>query len=197
MLITVKELRDRLGAGYSDAELAEACETVSALIRGYTGQTISRETHTHTLRPELGELKGVTWPANHPARNLGGVVGHVRLPQRPVVSVSSVVADGVTVPTDKWWLDPTSGVVVLEEWDVYAVEVTYVAGYSPVPLDIKAVAKAMAREHVTSGGNVKRERLADYEVEYGATDATTPGLANARQVILNKYRGNKGTVTLG
>ena len=197
MLITVKELRDRLGAGHSDAELAEACETVSALIRGYTGQHISRETHTHTLRPTLGELSGVTWPVDHPARNLGGVVGHVRLPQRPVVSVSSVVADGVAVPAGKWWLDPTSGVLVLEEWDVYAVEVTYVAGYSPVPLDVKAIAKAMAREELTSGGNIKRERLADYEVEYGAPGANQPGLAAAQQAILNRYRGNKGTVTLG
>lgn len=197
MLLTIKELRDRLGPGYSDADLAEACETVTALIRGYTGQHLSTATWTHTLRPELTEVSGVSWPTGHPASDLGGVVGAVRLPQRPVVSVTSVLADGVVVPAGKYWLDPTSGVLLLEEWDVYAVAVTYVAGFDPVPAEIKAVAKALARESLTSGGNVKRERLADYEVEYAAPAATQPGLANAQQTILDRYRGPKGTIRLG
>jgi len=198
VLITVKELRDRVGASspYSDAALSEVCESVTAIIQGWTGQQIIKGPHTHVLGVEVRQLPSVTWPAGHPLADFGSTVGAVVLPQRPVASVSVVKADGVTLPTNEWYFDSRSGDVFLKEWDRYAVEVTYQAGYHPLPDDIKAVAKSLAVAELASAGNVKRERLDDYEVEYVAANAE-PGLAKAQQRILAKYRGTRGSVRLG
>lgn len=195
-LITVAELEDRLQRTVDADAGLQAVELASAMITGYTGQDIARATHTDLLDVTLRQLPRVDLPEGHPLENFGHTVGVVHLPQRPVVSVTSVVADLVTVPTAEWYFDAFEQVVMLEEHDQWRVQVTYVAGYDPIPDDIKAVALAIASAELTNPLNVESERVGDYAVTYAANAAATGGstLPPLQQRILDKYRKRVGSI---
>lgn len=192
-LISVEELQNRLQTTL-DADVAEqACILASATITGYCDQDLVYKSHVHTLPVANGVLTGITVPDTHPLATFPDIVGVVRLPQRPVVAVTTVVVDEVTLPTNEWYWDVTRQELLLEDHDAYAAVVTYTAGFAAVPNDIKAVALALATAEVTNPRNVAQERLADYSVTY-RNQSDDLGLTQRQQAILNRYRGNAGTI---
>lgn len=191
-VITVSELNTRLGVTLSTALGEQACAIATAAISAYTGQDIVWKTHTHSLDVQYGVLPDVDLPAGHPLLNFGRTVGVVNLPQRPVVSVSAVVADTVDLATSKFYWDAARGVLLLEDADVHTVQVTYTAGYNPIPDDIKAVALAIAADEINNPRGVVNERLADYSVTYASGESGA--LSKRQAAILDRYRGAGGTI---
>ena len=191
-VITVSELNTRLGVTLSTALGEQACATATALIAAYTGQDIVWKMHTHTLDVQYGIRPDVDLPPNHPLLDFPNTLGVVALPQRPVVSVSAVLADTVELPTADFWWDAANGRLLLKEPDVHSVQVTYTAGYNPIPDDIKAVALAIAADEINNPRGVLQERLADYSVTYANGDAG--GLTPRQAAILDRYRGAGGTI---
>lgn len=192
-LITVAELEARLQRSVDPAAGAQAVELATAMVTGYTGQAIAQATHTDLLDVTLRQLPRVDLPEGHPLENFGHTVGVVALPQRPVVSVSSVVADLEVVPAAEWYFDAFEQVVLLEEHDQWRVQVTYVAGYDPVPADIKAVALSIATAELSNPLNVGSERIGDYSITY-AGGPGGPALPPLQQRILDKYRKRVGSI---
>ena len=191
-VITVSELNTRLGTTLSTTLGEQACAIATAAISAYTGQDIVWKTHTHTLEVQYGIRPDVDLPPNHPLLNFSRVVGVVNLPQRPVVSISAVLADTVELATTKYYWDAARGQLLLEDPDVHSVQVTYTAGFNPIPDDIKAVALAIAADEINNPRGVVSERLADYSVTYATADSS--GLTARQAAILDRYRGAGGSV---
>lgn len=179
-------------ADRATALLADA----SALVRAYTRQDFQRVDHdTIVVRGQQGEI---------------------RLPQRPVIDVTAVVAIGAggapDIPVVGWQWDgldtirtaPNSPVVNLPElWyedDVVAYpntyRVTYSHGAADVPSDVMAVVAAVVLRTLTAptmAGGVTGETIGPYSYR---TDGTGVGtgvmLTEADRQILARYRRKQG-----
>ncbi len=192
LIPTLAEIRDRwsaMGLDHSsyDGRIVLVGEEVSAVIRSYTGQTITRETTTDRLRVQRGV---------------------VRLPQRPVVTVSAVEdINGNTVSHEWDGLDKLRyvGSGRANRWDIEGytvplevVDVTYTHGYETVPEDITAVAMNMLLRAVqidATNSAVQQESIGGYSYTMGAAAANGPlGLLLGERQILDKYRRTAGVV---
>lgn len=181
-LIELADVEARLGRALTSTEVARVAALMadaSASVRNYMKQDVAEDTTTATLR----------------VRN-----GRVRLPQRPITAVTTVLnsngdpviyqwdgADSLTtganVP-DSWaWVPFTSGVVTLT--------VTYTHGYNPIPDDIIAVCcsvvmRAIGREPVDAG--IQSESIQGYSYTLGAIGAAGAlGLLDSEKHILDAY----------
>lgn len=191
-LATVADLEGRLGRTFTVAESARATlllADASAAVRAYTGQQFTAATSTVRLA----------------VRN-----GAVRLPQRPVSDVDTVVdtdANDVTftwhagdvvhvtadVP-DSWaWEPRTSG--------LSHVDVTYTHGYDEIPAEVVAVVcqiagRAFGRPADQAG--VTQESIDDYSYAVGAaTAAGGVGMLRDEKAALDRYRRVVGTAWVG
>lgn len=200
-LATAEDLESRLGRDLTDAEAIRAdalLDDASAKIRRYTRQDFS-----------LVEDDEVV---------LRGPGGLIRLPQRPVTAVSSVVAlGGNGVPdfplTDWLWdgldtirIGEGNFVINLPEtwWDDDGYPGTYRVIYShgnaEVPADVVAVACAMVLRSLTNpsmAGGVTGETIGPYSYRL---DQPGGGLAvsmtKADQDDLASYRPKVGQITV-
>lgn len=181
-LIELADLEARLGRTLTATETARVAALMadaSARVRNYMRQDVSEATTTATLR----------------VRN-----GRVRLPQRPVTDVDTVLSingdpviyqwdgsDSISsmsnVP-DSWAWEPfTSGIQTLT--------VTYTHGYDPVPDDIVAVTcsvvmRALGREPVDAG--IQSESIQGYSYTLGAIGAAGGlGLLDSEKETLDAY----------
>jgi len=160
----------RVGALIADA---------SATIRIYTRQTITEETTTDVLQ----------------IRN-----GRIRLPQRPVTDVATVVnVNGDPVLYQRWGNDQISASSnVPDNWawepwrnGVNALTVTYTHGYNPVPDEIVGVCcsivmRAFGRDPIDAG--IQSESIQGYSYTLGTIGAAGPiGLLQSEKDILDVY----------
>jgi hypothetical protein len=119
--------------------------------------------------------------------NCGGWA--LTLPQRPVISITSVVATvpfgTVTVPTDLV-VDGESGVVTSQMWAIPAARytVTYVAGRDDLPADLLFAVKEMVRHLWRS------QRGSASLPGQGGGDTATPGylIPNAVAELLQPHK---------
>ena len=201
-LATKADLVPRLGRDITceediraDALLADA----SALVRAYTGRDFT-----------LTEDAQVTLRAHG---------GYIRLPQRPVTAVASVVAIGgngapdVTL-TDWWWdgidlIRIGGGEYVInlpEQWwddeDGYpgTFHVTYTHGDAAVPADVVAVVCGMVLRTLTaptSVGGVTSETIGPYSYRLeSAGIGTAVSLTDAERAVLARYRRTTGMISV-
>lgn len=167
-LASAEELEARLGRDLTAAESARAealLDDASAMVRGYTRQTFDLvEDDVMVLRAQGGEI---------------------RLPQRPVTSVTAVVAVGGNdllpdVPITDWVWDGLDllrvggGACVInlpEVWwadeDGYpgTYRVTYSHGYETVPADVVRIVCGMVLRTLTAptmAGGVTSESVGPY-----------------------------------
>lgn len=155
-------------------------DLATAVVQGYTGQKIERASSTVTLKPRSGK---------------------VRLPQRPVVSVTSVV--GVNGLAVFWEFDgigtiTASSIPIANGPDepvglwTKPLRVTYEHGYDPVPSDISAVvtqvaARAFGTPPDRSG--LSQEGISTYQYSIGPAAAQGPlGLMAGERAVLDRYR---------
>jgi hypothetical protein len=195
------DLEARLGRNLTDAETARVealLADASAMIRAYTGQDFG-----------LAEDDEVT---------LRGPGGTIRLPQRPVTAVSSVVAVGGDGAPDvtlvDWIWDGVDQIRVGEGsfvinlpavwWDddgyPGTYRVTYSHGYETVPADVVAVVCGMVARTLTAptmAGGVRSETIGPYSYQL---DAAGTGLAvimsAADREALKRYRRTEGMISV-
>ncbi|MFE4857379.1 hypothetical protein [Streptomyces sp. NPDC056670] len=198
-LADLDALESRLGRPLTGQEASRAAALLadaSAVVRAYTLQDFQRVDHeTVVLRGQLGEI---------------------RLPQRPVIDVTAVVALGAggapDIPVVGWQWDgldivrtaPNSPVINLPElWyedDVVAYpstyRVTYSHGQTDAPADVVAVVASMALRTLTAptlAGGVTGETIGPYSYR---TDGSGVGtgivMTQADQQILARYRRKQG-----
>jgi hypothetical protein len=188
-LATVDDVEQLLRRSLTDSELAgigSALITASASVRSYTGQQFTAGEDTARLRVR---------------RRV------VRLPQRPVLDVTSVSDlnsndvsftwdgfDKLVVPAnvpDIWSFEPWST-------GLTAVDVTYSYGYELIPDDIIAVVAAKAaRSVVTTPENagVTQMALGDASIGMGSiTAAGALGFFQEEREILDRYRRTLGAL---
>lgn len=200
-LATKADLAARLGRDITcdeDARLDALLADASALVRGYTGQDFGPATSTVILRAQAGMIT---------------------LPQRPVVSVASVTAIGISgVPDvaliDYWWdgldkirLGEGNCVINLPEvwWDdddgyPGTFSVTYSHGADEVPPDVVMVVCGMVLRTVTaptSVGGVTSETIGPYSYRLeSAGIGTGVALGEMERTTLARYRRTAGTISL-
>ncbi|GHD70144.1 hypothetical protein GCM10010317_076820 [Streptomyces mirabilis] len=181
-LASLSDLSDRLGRPLNAIEEARAqalLADASAKVRSYTKRMFSRvDNETLTARAQQGEI---------------------RLPQRPVLDVTSVVAVGAggapDLPVVGWQWDGLDIVRAIsdspvinmpERWyeedlDAYpgTFRVTYSHGAAEIPADIVAIVARMALRTLTAptvAGGVTGETIGPYSYR---TDGTGIGTAVA------------------
>ena len=201
-LASKADLAARLGRDITceeDARLDALLADASALVRAYTGQDFAETADAEvTLRAQ------------------GGMI---RLPQRPVTAVSSVVAIGWQgVPdialADWWWdgLDQIrigAGNYVInlpETWwddeDGYpgTFRVTYSYGYAAPPADVVAVVCGMVLRTLTAptaAGGVTSETIGPYSYRLeSAGIGTSVSLGDVERKTLARYRRTAGTISV-
>ena len=168
---TVAELGEWLGYPVDPAETARAqllVDIATADIQSHTRQTIERVVDDTVTMPG-------TW---EPV---------LRLPERPVESVSAVTVDGVAL------VDGTDYVVVGDEVRRPAgfggpgvvVVVTYTHGWTIVPDDVKGVCLALAARRWVNPEAVTATTVDDQQWNFGSAHS---GLTLAEKATLSRYR---------
>ena len=199
-LATIQDLEDRLGRPLTAEEAARApalLDDASALIRAFTGQ-----------RFDLAASDEVV---------LRVQAGIVRLPQRPVIAVSAVVAiGGVGMPditvvgwvfdgVDQVRIGDGSAVINLPEvWrdddDGYpgTYRVTYSHGYATSPADVVAVVCAMVLRTLTAPtaqGGITSETIGSYSYSLKTADTgVAVSLGQPERDALARYRRTEAMI---
>lgn len=169
-LATIDDVEARLGRTITDDEalrvdalLADA----SAAVRGWTGQTFTREEQTATFWHKDG-------------------CDEFTLAGKDVSTVSAVDADDATVEVEQ---------VTANRWKASwtgALTVTFTAGWDPIPDDIIAVVaqvvcRALGVQADATG--ITQETTGPFSVSYGAAGASGAlGFMASEQQVLNRYR---------
>jgi hypothetical protein len=200
-LATIADLEARLGRDLSDTEQARAealLNDASAMIRAYTGQ-------------EFDEVIG-------DVAVLRAQSGTVRLPQRPVTAVTSVVALGGGIAPDVTVIDYVfdgidqirigegSFIINLPTiwWDdgyPGTFRVTYDHGYADVPADVVSVACGMVLRTLTAptmSGGVTSETIGSYSYRIdGANVGLAVTMTKDERTALARYRNTEGMIKVG
>lgn len=171
-LATTNDLALRLGRTFTVEEEARAAallDDASAAVRAYTGQQFTAGTAT--------------------AERHTPIRGAVRLWQRPVNSITSVVDDaGDAVAYDTWF----EGDRLVGFTTTSPVKVTYTYGYATIPPDVVAVVCQIAGRAfgmTADSGGVTQEAIGSYSYTVGAAAAAGPlGLLPAEREVLDRYR---------
>lgn len=179
------DLASRLGITLTEDEQVRADALLglaTGVIKGEAGQEIERvEDDEITLR--------------------GTRERRILLPERPVVSVSSVTIDEVEIASTGWfvdgdhlvrrssWLDFMDG-LDFEGWDVAAAEiaVTYTHGYDPVPGAIKAICLEAAVRAYVNPGSVGQESYGSERTSYPVQGLT---LTSAEKSTIRRTLGRR------
>lgn len=142
-LLTIEDIRQAIpGASAEDDETVEALGLAVADLVSRACRVTGDGSHVPTL---LSETIVQTFRLKSTQRAL-------YLARRFVSSISSVVVDGVTLATDAYEVEASTGILTrLEDdapvcWDCGKVVVTYVAGLATVPGDLRLAAQAALRE---------------------------------------------------
>lgn len=169
---------------FSAAETAAAniqLDLATAAIRNYTRQTIS------LVEDDVVMLRSTTR-------------GTLILPERPVVDVSLVRLNTVTVAAASYtligaelqWGANVLNVGNLAEsaggWgSAAAVEVTYTHGFATIPDDIRSVCLSLAQGGIDNPGGIQREQVGPDAITYAAPGGTVT-ITKSQQQMLNRYR---------
>lgn len=167
---TAADLERYMQRQFSAEEFAAAEQTLemaTGVIQAFTGQRIFAGSETVTVRVKFDA---------------------VFLPQLPVTSVTSVVADGE--PVEDWALEP-AGVIRISGALPRLVDVEYSFGYVEIPSDVQAVCLQMAARSTTNPQALRQESIGSYSVTYAETSGGTTGgvmLSVAEESVLQRYR---------
>lgn len=193
---THADLANRLGVDFTASEQTDATALIAlaqALIQDEAGQNI-----------ELVEGDTLTRPGSWDDR--------LRLPERPVVSVTSVSVDGTALTASEWYLDgdelvrprsiATSDTFARggRGWGGPAVDVVvvYDHGHETIPGVVKAVCLEMCVRVWTNPGSVQAENYGSEQVMYGDY-RSRPGLMltdGELKAIQRSIRRNAGSTVL-
>lgn len=185
-LATIEQLLTRMTTTPDEDRAAAVLDDASAAVRSYCGQDFDEATTTDRLRFRRGRL---------------------RLPQRPVLSVDTIVdVAGAAVAATWDGLDqlavitPTLGdfetnITATTTW-TGVVDVTYSHGYDPIPDDIVAVVCNIAARSLgvpPEAAPLSGESITNYSYTIGPVGAAgTVGLFADERALLDRYRTAAG-----
>lgn len=175
-------------------------DMASRVVRTFTGQQIDRSTDTVTLRipaPQGPHLRRAP---------------HVVLPQRPVVTVNTVTAGGVTLASSAWYIN--DGTLYLGAGDTWPsingspfgqageITVNYTHGYVPVPDDVVLVVASMVAQRLRAAAanpdGASSEQIGTYAVRFESGSATAGlVLGDADRQLLRPYTRDAGVIYTG
>lgn len=190
-LFTVSELAAYLQRDLDTSSATLAKDSAQAIVRAYAQQEFSSTTYTSALLPI----------------DVAGWSYVVRFPQRPVTAVTSVAVNGTTytLGTDYAW-NGYAPYIRLTYADLSSANfqddpvatVTYTAGFTTVPADVKAVALAVAARQYDNPRGIRQQSIDDYSISRAGTDDDLAGvsLLRAEQRILDRYRVRAGSVPI-
>jgi hypothetical protein len=183
---TVDDIATFLQVDISSAQQIAAAERalteVTAAIRNYVDQYI-----------ELVEDDEITLDS------IGGT--RIFLPQLPVISIASVVEDGVELTVNDDYKLGQHGILhrIGRKWarGIQLLTITYTHGYEALPDDIVAVATRAASRAYQSGLTAAEEEgamgvqgksLGDFSVQYGAESVVEGrlGASGARLLLMSE-----------
>ncbi len=125
----------------------------------------------------------------------------IRLPQRPVTAVSSVIGWETRTALDYLWLPGSDSLTLTSPLDAgVAVEIVYTHGYAVTPDDVVAVVcqmvgRALGTPSTESG--TQQESVAGYSHTTGAAAASGPvGMLPAEWDTIKHYKRATGTLRL-
>lgn len=182
----VSDLAALVQTEVNEAAAGVALASASAMIRGWTRQTISRVVDdTVSLRAPAGYERELV------------------LPQRPVQSVSRVEINGVPLVD---WVLSSDRLLRYCGWrylpgrapylDPGLVTVTYTHGWAEVPEDVRAVCLDIASMTITNPSGLRTVQIDDYSRTFAAETLGSGTLSEAHKSILSDYRRRVGTVGL-
>jgi len=171
----------QIGDASQDAYLATLIREASGLVSVYCGRVLLAETVRETFRLDH----------SRPSLNLS---------RFPVVSVTTVTANGVTLAADDYEVDRDAGTLwrlsddARTAWTARKVVVTYTAGLSPVPADIeratvdlvKLAYFSRSRDPALRGQKILD--VLDEQFQVTATSSTVGGLPADIAARLDRYR---------
>lgn len=155
---------------------------VSALVRRYTGQTFDL----------VEDDEVIVYPRD----------GIARLPQQPVVSITSIEVSGAALVTTSYtftengyitpvippaWANWVDGCVEWQ-WPPNPMTVTYTHGFAETPLDVAlVVAERVADVYRFGADSVSSESIDGYSASYARASLSAPW-APSHKMILDSYR---------
>ena len=157
-----------------DTLISELINHAQGIIDGYLGRTLESATYTETFVV----MKNDSIP------NL------FFLTYRPVTAVTSVKQNGTELNSNQYTVYASQGVLVVEGLPAPTdeIEITYTAGYTTIPEDIKFVTKSLVAKMYAmskSGGvEVSSERAGDWAVSFKDQELLDPSLTK----ILDRYK---------
>lgn len=196
MFASVPDLRDLLGleADMEDPKAVLVLLAATAAVRAYTGQRIA-----------LVENDSVDLAGNSS--------GKLELPEKPVVSVASVLIDHIA--TD-YFVDARGDLIFglnsalstlygpdpdIGHWGTPAsiISVVYTHGFSVIPDEIRAatlmIASRLWERPGDAGAGLSAETIGQYAYRLGTATATR-GLIGAEQTLLDPYKAKRVYSTL-
>lgn len=186
---SASDLAARLNVTFTSGQTAQATQLLdgaSAYIRALVGGYVSAV---------AGDVATLVAPPGY----------WLHLPHGPVTAVASVVLDGETITdyqrvgrrlylADGWRSEFAADSISSEDDDLDFVVVTYSHGYTST--DDLALAKdaclSMAAASVANVSGVKRERIDDYEIEFGELNRSSLG-PNLERMLVKKYGARPST----
>jgi hypothetical protein len=182
----VSDLAALMQTDVNEAAAGVALASASALIRGWTRQTISRVVDdVVTLRAPEGYERALV------------------LPQRPVQSVSRVEINGLQLVD---WVLSNDRLLRYCGWrylpgrmpylDPGLVTVTYTHGWAEIPDDVRAVCLDLASMTITNPSGLRTVQIDDYSRTFAAETLGSGTLSDAHKEILAGYRRRVGTMGL-
>jgi hypothetical protein len=188
---TSDDLETLMGTTFTTDQTAQAdllLDLASTAIRSYCRQTID------LVADDDVKLEG-TWKAE------------LVLPERPVVSVSSVKINGIPVADGSWFWDDHQvvrrgsrvfsvngpdlpGGLDFWAWSwggpAWTVEVTYTHGFSDVPNDIRMVCLTAAQRTLSTPVDVRQETIGHYSVSYARSTGKGVILTDDERAVLRQ-----------
>ena len=180
---TLDDLQVFLNKNLSDGEIAQAqmfLDAATAAIKAEAAQSFERATTTALLAG--------TWGTE------------LELPERPVIAVTSVALNGVTITPGNYEWNSRSllrrGPLVLEDldsiWSHYpgarfggvghwggpssTIEVVYEHGFETIPQDLWLLCLQIASRTMLNPGGVQSETIAGYSVRYATRESGGPSM---------------------
>lgn len=182
-LFTLSELASYLQRDLDTASAQLASDMAHGRIRGWTRQTLTVATSTDPLPIDRDTLI-------------------VRMPERPVSSIASVVINGTAIAANVWggyaWdgysnefqvaLLPVVASTIIRPWP--RAVVTYTHGFATPPDDLKDVALSVAARIYDNPRGLRQESIDDYAYTRGGNDDNMAGagLLPTEKELLRKYR---------
>jgi len=153
-----------------DSQITFAMNVVSALIRGYTGRSLTKGNYTDQFHPPQ------TWAG--PRGEAEGGRAFLSLTEYPVQSIGEVKVNGVVQTALTYRAHRAIGVMWPNGIPIPAeLEITYLGGFDPIPFDLQGVFLALVRKQLTGMG-----------VDLSTAGAPVPSVAPIKSVTVGALK---------